>query len=44
MEDFSILQARKRELETALDAISITKHGSTAWQPGVYDQHQSNSY
>ena len=44
MESLESLKNKKRQLEYELDKITIKKHGSTHWAPGVYDQHKSESY
>ena len=44
MESYESLQERKNQLESELEAITIKKHGSTPWKPGVQDQYHSESY
>ncbi len=44
MESLDVLKQRKQELENELKKITVEKHGSTPWAPGVYDQHKSDSY
>lgn len=44
MESLESLKARKRDLEEELESITIKKHGSTPWSPGVQDQFDSYSY
>lgn len=44
MESLESLKNRKRQAEYDLERITIKKHNSTAWAPGVQDQHKSESY
>lgn len=44
MESLKSLENRKRQLEYELESITLKKHGSTSWSPGVLDQHKSDSY
>lgn len=44
MESLDSLKARKNALEEELDSITIERHGSTPWGPGVTDQFKSESY
>ena len=44
MESYESLQERKNQLENESKAITIKKHGSTPWRPGVQDQYKSESY
>lgn len=44
MESLQSLKNRKKQAEYELEKITIKKHGSSHWAPGVQDQHKSNSY
>lgn len=44
MESLTDLIARRSILEEELDNITIKNYTSTAWNPGVMDQHKSESY
>lgn len=44
MESLESLKSRKRELQYELSKITIKKHGSTPWGPGVQDQYKSDSF
>ncbi len=44
MESLERLRQRKSELENELASITIKKHGSTSWAPGVQDQYKSASF
>lgn len=44
MENYQELLQRRNQLEAELERISVKKHGSTPWTPGVQDQYRSDSY
>lgn len=44
MESLQNLKNRKKQAEYELEKITIKKHGSTPWRPGVQDQHKSDSF
>ncbi len=44
MESLDSLKSQLRDAKEELEKITIKKHGSVAWSPGVLDQYNSNSY
>ena len=44
MQSLDYLKAQLRDAKEELEKITIKKHGSVAWAPGVTDQHKSDSY
>lgn len=44
MESLQSLKDRKRQLEYELEVITIKKHSSVKWNPGIQDQYNSESY
>ena len=44
MESLDSLKAQLRDAKEELEKITIKKHGSVPWAPGVMDQHKSESY
>lgn len=44
MESLDYLKAQLRDAKEELEKITIKKHGSVPWAPGVMDQHKSESY
>ena len=44
MENLDSLKAQLRDAKEELEKITIKKHGSIPWAPGVMDSHKSESY
>ena len=44
MESLENLKAQLRDAKEELEKITIKKHGSVPWDPGVMDQYESKSY
>ena len=44
MESLDSLKTQLRDAKEELEKITIKKHGSVPWAPGVLDQHKSESY
>lgn len=44
MENLNKLKIQLSEAKSELESITIKKHGSVPWKPGVLDQYESDSY
>lgn len=44
MESLEYLKEKRNSLAKELESITVKRHASTAWRPGVQDQYKSESY